>query len=213
MFHAWKETGKLVPHKDYPGHLQTGEKKLLLSGIDRNKYWPKGKGRHEVTFAVNLNTLEVRWYPGKRGGADKWKEPYHDSKEWVSGTADWVVEKDGTLVLISDLKTGRWPVEAEGNKQLYTYVLPFWIAAGCPLKFSVKLRIEQWPRYPLHGLPELKHSSVTGLELRLHLAELREALSNPVARPDRETCMFCEGRSYCVDFLLSGISYKKEYNG
>lgn len=210
MAHSWKETGKVKPHKSYPGHAKTFAKKLFLSEIDRNEYWPKGRGRHEVTFAVNLKTLEVVWYTGKREGADKWKEPYQDSKEWVSGTIDWVVEKDGKLVLLGDLKTGRWPVEVEGNKQLYTYALPFWIAAGRPLKWKIKLRIEQWPRYPLNGLPQLSYSSVTGIELRLHLEELREALSNPVARPDYETCMFCDGKSNCEAFLMSDIDYSKK---
>lgn len=213
MMHGWKETGKLVPHRDWPGHLQTAEKKLLLSGIKRNKYWPAtypsgSTGRHEVTFALNLFTLELRWYEGDREGADAWKEPYQDSKEWASGTIDWVVEKDGKLVLIGDLKTGRWPVDAEDNKQVLTYALPFWVAEGMPLKWKIKTRIEQWPRYPLSGLPEIKPWHVTGMELRLHLAALKEALTNPKPAPDEETCRFCEGKSNCEAYLLSGIVYR-----
>ena len=125
-----------------------------------------------------------------------------------------VRDGQGRLTLIGDLKTGSWPVDADGNPQLYSYVLPFWVAEGCPIRWWCDIRIEQWPKYPLSGLPELKPAVVTGLELRCHLEDLRWALANPnEANPDEETCRFCEGKSNCKAFILSGITYKKRDDG
>lgn len=225
MMHGWKETGRLKNNPKFPGHIKTARNKLEDSGIKRADYWPsKGpnSGRHEVTFAVNLYTKEVVWYDGKRENADQWKEEQGKrGEEWLTGTIDWVSPAIGKLRLLGDLKTGKakrnwntgkdegWWVTAEDNKQLLSYALPFWLSDGEPLDWRIDTRIEHWPKYPLHGLPVLEPGRITGLEVRLHLAELIEALENPVAHPDEETCRFCEGKSNCKAFLLSGIDYKR----
>lgn len=226
MMHGWKETGKLKNNPKFPGHIKTARNKLEKSGIVRADYWPStgpDAGEHEVTFAVNLLTKEVVWYKGKRAAADDWKEKRgKQGDEWLTGTIDWVVRhKDSRrLRLIGDLKTGKakrnwetgqdegWWVSALDNKQLLSYALPFWLTEGEPLDWRIDTRIEHWPKYPLHCLPELEPGRITGLEVRLHLAELQEALEIKTARPDEETCRFCDGKSNCDAFLLSGIVYK-----
>lgn len=123
----------------------------------------------------------------------------------MAGTIDWVEDK-----LTGDLKTGSWPVDPKDNKQLLSYVLPYWIVAGKPFKYKRRVRIEQWTKYPLDGLPELKYAWVTGLDLAEHLQDLQWALDNPQeVRPDFETCRFCAGKPHCDAFYWSGIDYTK----
>lgn len=226
LMHGWKETGRLKANKKYPGHIKTARNKLEKSGISRETYWPsKGPdaGIHEVTFAVNLMTKEVVWYRGKRHLADKWKEKQGQVGEhWLTGTIDWVVKRDGRLRLLGDLKTGKpkmdwdsyppkqtgWWVDIDDNKQLLSYALPFWLTEGESLDWGVDTRLEHWPKYPLGGLPHLEYGRISGLEVRLHLVELLEALEYPVARPTEETCRFCDGKDNCTAFLMSGIVYK-----
>ncbi len=182
------------------------EKKLVLSGINRDDYWPSGKGEHEVTFAIDLASLTVIWHEGPREEADGWKVRAGRESRWLTGTVDWV-EPDGRL---DDLKTGGWPVSPHGNKQLYSYALPWWVELGRPLVYRRELTITQWPRYPLNGLPEVKTAHVTGLQLMSHLADLRYSLSNPhEANPGIETCRFADCKSQCEAFLASGITFTR----
>ncbi len=182
------------------------QKKLVLSGIKRDEWWPPGQGEHEVTFALNLETLLLQWYQGSKTEGDTWKAAFYASPTWLTGTADWVLKAPG-FVAVDDLKTGRWPVEAQDNKQLLTYALPFWIAEGCPARYTVQNSITQWPRYPLDGLPKRNWGHATGLDMALHLEDLRWALAHPgEANPERENCMFCESKSFCSDYMMSDLA-------
>lgn len=180
------------------------EKKLVMSGIRRNDYWPEGEGEHEVTFAYHLITLEVRWFRGHRDAADAWKEKLRQDPQWMTGTVDWV-GNDGS---VDDLKTGRWPVRAKRNEQLYSYAMPWWLEAGRPVLYKRRLSITQWPRYPLSGLPKRNHGVVTGIGLAAHLSDLQWTLEHPKeTNPDAETCRFCECKNNCRAFLKAGITY------
>ncbi len=205
LAHYWKETGKVDLPDAKPGHVKTLLNKLEKSGIKRSRYWDVRIGRHEVTFAYNLVTLEVRWYTGHRDGSDDWKAELRSDTAWMTGTVDW--EEPGGR--IDDLKTGRWPCTAQDNKQLASYAIPFWLDLGRPIAYRRPLSITQWPRYPLTGLPEVNHGIVTGMELMTHLQDLQWAREHPdEANPNEEGCRFCEGKDNCPAFMMSGITFR-----
>jgi hypothetical protein len=222
LCHWWKETGRVNMPGASKSDIRCLTRKIEKSGIKRNDYWPAGKGEHEVTFAYNLRTLEVRWYRGPRKKADLWKEKLRANPEWMTGTVDWV-GNDGS---IDDLKTGNipplkadgtyaWPpLLAQGNHQLLSYAIPWWLEAGRPIRYKRKLSITQWPRYPQDGLPVVRRGTAQGIELAAHLADLQWTLEHPnEANPDRETCRFCECKNNCAAFLTSGITYEKRAYG
>lgn len=187
-----------------PPDITCFEKKLAHSGIIRDDWWPPGEGEHEITFAFHLRSGDVIWYEGSKSDGDKWKADYYSNPQWITGTADWISKVPGG-VGIDDLKTGRWPVSAQDNKQLLTYAMPFWMDAGQPARFNVRTSITQWPRYPLNGLPQRNFGRATGLDMAVHLADLRWALDHPgEANPTEDNCRFCESKNFCTAFIKSG---------
>lgn len=196
MLHHYVETGVADPPWASKADIKTLEKKIFLSGIEREAYWPAAEGRSEVTFAIELETATLIVFPGPRDGADWWKTLF-DPLRYLTGTIDWLYH-DGR---ISDLKTGAWPVDPEEHKQLLSYSLVPWIAAGMPFAWEREVDITQWGRYPLPALPVRKYWKVTGLRLMEHLEDLRWAVAHPTkvrVAPQREipegklhTCAGC----------------------
>jgi hypothetical protein len=207
LCHYWKECGSV----DMPGASKADvvclSKKLVMSGIVRDDWWPTD-GEHEVTFAVNLITEEVLRFRGAKTEGDTWKEQYYPVPAILTGTADWVATGKDGLVIIDDLKTGRWPVSAKDNKQLLSYALPMWLEAGKPLVgWRLRLSITQWERYPLGGLPTLRKWDCGGLEMAAHLQDLRYALANPgEANPHEDACKFCESKGDCAEYQESELN-------
>jgi len=185
------------------------EKKVMLSGTERDEWWRDGT--HEVAFAFHIRTHKVKWYKGNKAKGDTWKALFYHDTEWITGTADYakVSQAGGEWHFsIDDLKTGRWPVDATENKQLLTYVMPFWLEAGKPLNATVCVSITQWPRYPLSGLPQKNLWWTDGLTLAEHLQDLAYALDNPnETEPSLDNCRFCDAKNNCSAFLASGITF------
>lgn len=208
LVHHWAETGRVDLKSASKADIKCLQDKLELTGIKRDTYWPKATGgQHEMTFAYNLLTLEVRWYEGKRAGADDWKGELREDHQWMTATVDWVEPYPGR---IDDLKTGRWPVEAEDNKQLLSCAMAWWLEAGRPQEYSRPLSITQWPRYPKHGLPAVNYGNASALDLEAHLQDLRWSLDHPdETNVDFDSCRFCDGKPNCPDFILSGINYSR----
>mgnify|MGYP001574820008 CR=1 FL=1 len=209
LVHWWKENNST----EMPGASKSDvlclDKKLLLSGIDREEWWPTGKGEHETAFAFNLKTHTVKWYTGDKKAGDDWKAGYYQRPEWITGTCDWSAEGP-LLIKVDDLKTGRWPVSATDNKQLLTYAMPFWLRAGKPLVCLIHLSITQWERYPLTGLPKRNWWKASGLEMMTHLQDLEHALNSPgEMNPTDENCRFCDCKNNCPAFMTSGISFER----
>lgn len=180
LLHYWKETGDTDPPGADPRDVDTAEKKVLLSSIDRDEWWHHGE--HEVAFAIHLTTLEVQRFvrcdcgePHTRPAddPDAWKKSF--GKEWLTGTIDYLRDDLGG----DDLKTGSWDVEAKGNRQLLSYALLTWVEAGCPTKWEKWWSITTWKKYPLAGLPKRSWWLITGMDLLDHLEDLRWAVSNP----------------------------------
>lgn len=221
LVHGWVETGR-VP--DCLGEKRrtkgcscdscTLQKKILLSGIRRRDWWPEGE--HEVTFALELFTLELRYYKGPRKDANAWKARYYGKSRWLTGTIDYR-SKDNGRPWVDDLKTGKWPVDYR-KRQLSSYLLPSWVEEGCPYGEYYHRSISQWPRYPLDELPVRKGQAhpLRGSALAIHLDDLRWAAEHPEEvnpepiytgpwDPDRplSVCAFCPCRPVIHEFLNS----------
>lgn len=204
--HRWKETGEIKGSKS---HVKTLTKKLIASGIDREKLWPKTSDSHghEATFSINLESLQLRlWSPqGSKYSSDHWKRR-HPRHRYLTGSIDWLStrSRDG-LPWVDDLKTGTWPVSAKYSKQLRSYALVPWVLSGCTS--SVWVSITQWPKYRLDCKPKRNWYLLTSEMLQGHLKKVRWAVANThKAIPSSEGCRFCLCKPDCSEFKES------EYN-
>ncbi len=160
--------------------------------MEREHFWPTGRGEHEPTYALELGTGVARKCPP---GVDRdaWKRQY-PLRTWLTGSPDWETSEGG----IDDLKTGRYPPSPEGNRQLLSYALFSWALAGRPLDWEVAVSITHWPRYPLNILPWRAVALVSGLDLAEHLEDLRDAAANPYTLvPSAQSCTYCPSRAHC----------------
>lgn len=167
--HAWVETGFT--------DNRTLLKKIRWSGIERAKWWPRGE--HEVTYALNLRTLELRKYDGPREDANVWKARFYGKPEWLTGTIDYRGKYRGRP-WVDDLKTGRWPQDYR-KPQLRSYQLFTWVEEGRPKGEVYHRSITHWPMYPLGALPERTGLAdpLTSFDMDLHLDDLRWAVDHP----------------------------------
>ncbi len=196
LAHWWKETGESDPDWADPRDVKCLERKLFLSGIKREEWWSGGE--HEVTFALDLATLELHEYGEGKGEQfltrDKWKEQWSGMPGWLTGTIDYLWP-DGS---INDLKTGAWPVDPWTSKQLRSYALHPWVKAGRPPRWNVLLGIDWWQKYPQNGLPIRTEALTSGFELHDHLEDLRWASEHPEeVNPGDEQCRWCESKPLC----------------
>lgn len=197
--HWWKEHGETeMPGAD-PRDVKCLEKKLVLSGIEREEWWPSPLV-HEATFALALDgdyTRPLRLYDGGPEKRDEWKAAH--SGQWLTGTIDgldWCDRK--SMSWVDDLKTGHWPVDPVTSAQLRSYSLVPWFAADCPMAWEGLVSITQWERYPLSGLPVRTYHRLTVLDLMEHLDALRWAAEHPnQINPDDEACRFCDCKPLC----------------
>lgn len=178
VVHHWKETGRFKGAEKYVTLLR---KKLAATSVNRHEWWPRGKGEHEVTFALHLDDVRLLIYDRLEEELDRdaWKEQF-PTAEWLTGTIDWLVWGDeNTVPWVDDLKTGKWPVVAAESRQLDSYLLVPWIVQGCPSGWRGVKSITQWPQYPIHGAPRRNHKWVNGFDMRAHLEDLRWAVKHP----------------------------------
>ncbi len=206
LLHLWVETGEEHP---------AVARKILSSGFRREEYWPPGQGEHEVTFAINLRTLELQRPSAKvaKTAGDEWKTRF-DPALWLTGTMDWLGVDSG-VDWVDDLKTGNWPVDPLTG-QLLSYALVPWILKGRPESdYQVQRSITWWPWYPLSAWPKRTWADpANALDLLCHVQDLRYAAENPdkavvvppVYHPTKKykdgrraveemsPCTFCDGR-------------------
>lgn len=200
LCHWWKEHGSTEMPGASPADVKCLEKKLVLSGVEREQWWPGGD--HEVTFSISLLTEDPT-----RGGLSLWRGPRELADQWkksfdsfhLTGTIDLLDWGDrSTTAWVDDLKTGRWPVDPATSAQLRSYALVPWIAAGCPMAWDGLVSITQWERYPLVGLPVRTYHQLSSLDLMEHLELLRWAAEHPdEVNPDDEACRFCDCKPLC----------------
>lgn len=199
MCHYWAETGETELLGADPKDVNCLERKLILSKADRQKCWRDGDGEHEVTFAINLVTGELRLYKGPRAGADEWKKSFSYLK-WLTGTIDWLHwGTDKTIAWVDDLKTGRWVTAPKESRQLRSYLLVPWVAAGMLTKWEGAVSVTHWPRYPLAAPPRrIRPARFTGLQMLEHLEDLRWSVEHPEeTNPTEEWCRYCNSRRDC----------------
>lgn len=182
----------------------------------RADWWPRGQGEHEVSFAIELFTLELHLFHGARRDAEKWKAKW-DPRRHLTGTIDWIRWSDW----IDDLKTGHWPIDPATSKQLRSYALVPWLRDGRSSRWEGWVSITQWERYPLDGLPKRKGARLTALDLEEHLADLRWAVEHPTeANPEAiyvgpwdpntplSPCAFCECREPLPANWVTNFRYR-----
>jgi hypothetical protein len=199
LVHHWKETGDEAPAWADPRDVKTFGKRLVLSGVERDVWWPPGAGEHEVTFALNLLTLELL-QPPEEAVRDEWKAAF--STPWLTGTIDWL---SGSWV--DDLKTGNWPVDPVTSKQLRSYSLLPWARAGFPVKWSGLITITQWPKYPLASPPQRTSHEIDGFDMAEHLSDLQWAVDHPdEVNPTEDGCRFCASKGVCPSWVDSDLT-------
>ncbi len=199
--HWWKQHGNLEMLGASQVDTQTFERKILLSGVDRETLWSGGE--HEVTFALGLDGSGPYLYDAARQKitADEWKKSFTGA--WLTGTIDYWSKE---LAWIDDLKCGRWPVDPRTSGQLKSYALLPWFLDGRPARWSYRVSITHWPKYPINKPPQRTGVSVSGLDMIEHLDALNHAYEspeeyNPGVRlgwdPTDESsdcCVFCPSR-------------------
>ncbi len=195
LCHWWCETGETDPEWADPKDIKCLEKKILLSGIDRDEWWEPGKGHHEVTFALRLHDGELLTPPAGMN-RDDWKAGF-PSNGYLTGTIDWLATHYGGAI-VDDLKTGRWPVDPATSLQLRSYALVPWVRAGRPMEWDGVVSVTQWERYPLDGLPRRTFHSLSALDLAEHLGDLQHAVAHPgELNPNDDNCRFCDCKQTC----------------
>jgi hypothetical protein len=205
MVHEWKESGKIVA---VPGHENLAplfEKKLRVTGVQRETYWPADMV-HELAVAVNPFTgYAVYEGPDTREAKESWKAAHSD--DWCTGTVDGYFWMFDTLA-IDDLKTGR-EVTLEGHQwQVTGYALA--VARVLDYRGPVNVMITHWSRYPVDNRPVRLGRTVEPDELlafEKRLAKLRDDILR--AREDKKTlrlypgdiqCKWCPSRGVCPEW-------------
>lgn len=152
MVHTWKATGRVQPSKAYPQHARLFTKKLKTvwgtiedSEKARLTLWPDD-GQHELSIAYNCNDGSFAW--SDTSTPDEWKGKF--GNEWITGTMDYLGDVLG-VPWTSDLKTGRFPPDAEGPQNMF-YAAGTWLLKDRPP--SVIASIDWWARYPVYNLPK-----------------------------------------------------------
>lgn len=205
LCHHWKETGDTSPIWASPADIKCLEKKLVMSGVEREDWWPPGPGRHEVTFAVELRAIEsdpdgaLLMLHSAAVDKDAWKRGF-DPIRFLTGTIDWL--DDGW---VDDLKTGHWHVDEKSSKQLLSYsVVPWILESMASPHWAGTVSITQWERYPLHGQPQRREHAVTGLDIYDHVQDLIYAADHPEeTNPTDEGCKFCDCRPNCPEWQMA----------
>ncbi len=195
LAHYWKETGDWCPDWADEKDISLLGRKLAITGVKRETYWEGGE--HEVTFALNLLSLDCVRYTGPREGADEWKKA-RTAPHVLTGTIDYYVPQD----LVDDLKTGRWLPAVDDSKQLKSYALLSWAMSGFDEDWVTWVSFTHWEKYPLAGLPKVTSHLMTAAEAQEHLEALRWAVSHPnEVNPGAEQCRFCPCRNNCPEAL------------
>lgn len=197
LVHAWKETGN-YDHAASTNHKDLLRQRVEASGMAREEWWYGGE--HEVTYALNLRTLDLIRYVGD--DRDAWKAEF--GREWLTGTIDYAAPHNEEGVhWVDDLKTGTWPVSPVDNKQLQSYALYEWVRMGRPASWEALVSITQWPWSSAKAaLPKRSAARATALDMSALLDDLRWALDHPTVTVVDEFggegyCKFCECRRGC----------------
>ncbi len=205
LCHHWAQTGEHDPEWGDPRDIACLAKKLELSGIKRDMWWPPEHGKHEEAFAIVLETRKLivrsEMAGESREAPDLWKKAFVDTKHqhYLTGSIDWLFYGDDEhLPWVCDLKTGNWPIDPAESKQLRSYALVPWIKAGCPLKWECAVSICTWKKYPQAGLPTREGARLTGLDLYEHWDALLWSINHPEeANPSEDACRFCNSKTFC----------------
>lgn len=201
MVHGWKETGNVEVVNGRKNLVPLFEKKLKLTGVRREQWWPEGMV-HEMAMAVRPFETYAQLVDGEKAEKEAWKAAF--GEEWATGTLDgyqWMFD----VLWVDDLKTGRFVTLEQYIEQLRFYAL----GASRLLDYRgpVNVTLTHWPRYPVLNEPTrfgrvIEQDELNSFEKRL--VGLRDDIRR--AREDKtrlrlvggEQCTFCPSRSRCT---------------
>lgn len=152
---------------------------------------------------------EYVWEIAGETGVVYVEESFHDSLTMfhphLGGTADAVVI-DGDSIHVIDLKSGRTPVQAEGNKQMLTYALGALTKHGFNFK-SVTLHIYQ----PNNVSKQVYTPSDINL-WSYQLLEIVKKADDPFEKPNptAKGCHFCKAKTICPAIHEKAVEAAKQ---
>lgn len=195
--HYVKETGLIPEHRKDDGPF-TRKAVILLE--ERETYWPAGMGRHEVSFAYDVITGEVRvLMSGTDDERKAWKESQSDA--CVVGTSDWVGRAFDDVLHVDDLKTGHQEPNPESHQNMF-YSL---VAATLKGEENVVMSSTHFPRYPVAHRPnrifagdEFYARNVDGFKTMLRKAhEVYKRERRPKYEAGPYQCAYCPVKEKC----------------
>lgn len=161
----------------------------LLLGLEI----PEDAAEDELAVAREYAT-----YVHSIGGEERWVElAVHAGLATIhpdlGGTADCVI-KDGNILHVIDLKTGKSPVAAKNNSQLMTYALGALKELNITDINVVEMHIYQPENHSTYAV----HVDVLK-EWEKKLLQITEAADDPFAQPNPTSkgCHFCKGKVVC----------------
>lgn len=211
MVHDWKETGLVRPVNGRTNLPPLFEKKLRLTGVQREQWWPPSMV-HELAMAVNPFTSYQSLLDGSKEEKEAWKAAFDD--QWATGTLDgydWMFD----VLWIDDLKTGKLVTEEQYIQQRRFYALG--LSRLLDYRGPVNITLTWWPRYPVLQLPQRFGRVIEQDELRAfekRIAKLRDDVLKARVDvkhlqlvPGEEQCVFCPSRNVCEQAV------KRDYYG
>jgi RecB family exonuclease len=177
---------------------------MVLAGEDIDIV---GVDADEVSLAKAY--AEYVWDVAGEDGTVYIEESYRDSLSIyhpdLGGTADAVII-NGDDIHVIDLKTGRTPVKAEGNKQMLTYALGALTKHGFNFKF-VTLHIYQ--------PGNVSKQVYTPNDINLWSAELLEIVKkadDPFEKPNptAKGCFYCKAKTICPAIREKALEAAKQ---
>ena len=177
---------------------------MLLAGEDIDIL---GIEPEEINLAKAY--AEYVWEVAGEDGTVYIEESYRDSLSIyhpdLGGTADAVIINDLDIHVI-DLKTGRSPVKAEGNKQMLTYALGALTKHGFHFN-NVSLHIYQ--------PGNVSKQVYTTSDIRLwaeQLLEIVKKADDPFEKPNPtpKGCLFCKAKTICPAIREQSIENAKQ---
>jgi hypothetical protein len=209
MTHEWKETGVIPVINGRKNLVPLLEKKIKLTGIDRERWWPKTMV-HELAMAVSPFEDYKSLLDGTKEQKEAWKVAF--SERYCTGTLDgydWMFD----VLWIDDLKTGKLVTEEDYVMQRKLYALG--LSRLLDYRGPVNVTLTWWPRYPVLVDPirfgrTVEQDELLAFEKRI--AKLRDNVLRAKVDvkhlqlvPGEEQCSFCPSRHECP------VAQKREY--
>ena len=157
----------------------------------RDRLWPAGLGRHEVSWAYCCRTGAIDVMDGD-GDKDEWKDAQGPTT--VTGTTDWWGQLPAGEPWVDDLKTG-WVQPGLTTAQMLMYLL---VAVRSTGATHGRVSVTHWRRgelQPERRWQQIGPATLDNFETELRLA-WQKAAAGPSPRPG-SWCRYCPSATIC----------------